>query len=238
MDVICFGEFELDSSAAELRSRTRTVRLPEQPFEILTTLLERPGEVVTRDQLRKRLWPDGTVVDFEHSINAAMRRLREALGDAADAARYIETLRGRGYRLRASVKRGLAAAGAVIVLPFAHENGNEEMEFFSDRLTESITNHLSALDNLKVVAATSAFRYKRSLVELAVLRNSFSVRAMVAGRVAQRHGYVVVSAELVDVATETQLWGARFRRRASGLCAVQRDISRGILRQLRPRLQA
>ena len=79
-----FGTFEVDCRAGELRRNGSKVRLQDQPFQILLTLLERPGEVITRDELRSRLWPDDTFVDFEHSINTAVRRLRDALGDSAE----------------------------------------------------------------------------------------------------------------------------------------------------------
>ncbi len=94
-----FSNFELDLRAGELRqSGGETVRLAEQPFQILLALLERPGGVVLREEVRKRLWPNDTIVEFEHSISAAMNRLRQALGDSADKPRYIETLARRGYR--------------------------------------------------------------------------------------------------------------------------------------------
>ena len=82
----------------ELMKGTARIRLQEQPFQILQLLLARPGTVVTREELRDRLWPNGTFVDFEHSLNAAIKRLRAALGDDAKAPRYIETLPRRGYR--------------------------------------------------------------------------------------------------------------------------------------------
>jgi DNA-binding winged helix-turn-helix (wHTH) protein/Tol biopolymer transport system component len=93
-----FGPFELDFRAGELRKEGRRIRLQEQPLQILRMLLESPGEVVSRDEIRKRLWPDDTVVEFDHSISAAVRRLRDALRDSADKPRYIETLARRGYR--------------------------------------------------------------------------------------------------------------------------------------------
>src|ERR671911_1132706 len=93
-----FGAFELDVRSRELRKDGVCIRLQEQPFEILRLMLERPGDVVTRDELRQRLWPDGTFVDFEHSLNAAVKRLRSALGDDADNPRYVETIPRRGYR--------------------------------------------------------------------------------------------------------------------------------------------
>ncbi len=95
---IRFGAFELDERTRELRSGTSRIRLQDQPFEILRLLLRRPGDVVTREELRRQLWPDGTFVDFEHSLNAAVKRLRAALGDDADNPRFVETLPRRGYR--------------------------------------------------------------------------------------------------------------------------------------------
>ena len=93
-----FGAFELDLRGGELRKEGRRIRLQEQPFQILRMLLESPGEVVSREEIRKRLWPDDTVVEFDHSINAAVKRLRDAVRDSADKPRYIETVARRGYR--------------------------------------------------------------------------------------------------------------------------------------------
>lgn len=92
------GPFELDVRSRELRKDGSSVRLQDQPFEILRMMLEHPGDVVTRDELRQRLWPEGTFVDFEHSLNAAVKRLRAALGDDAENPRFVQTLPRRGYR--------------------------------------------------------------------------------------------------------------------------------------------
>jgi TolB-like protein/DNA-binding winged helix-turn-helix (wHTH) protein/Flp pilus assembly protein TadD len=100
-----FGVFEVDLRSGELRRNGVKVRLQEQPFQVLVALLERPGEVVTRDELRRRLWPADTFVDFDHSLNAAVKRLREALEDTADNPRFVETLPRHGYRLVAPVER-------------------------------------------------------------------------------------------------------------------------------------
>ena len=108
-----FEGFELDVRSAELRHPNgKTVRLSEQPLRILIALLERPGELVLRDDLRKRLWPNDTVVEFEHSINAAVNRLRQVLGDAADNPKFIETLARRGYRWKTAVRWEQAQAAA------------------------------------------------------------------------------------------------------------------------------
>jgi DNA-binding winged helix-turn-helix (wHTH) protein len=102
---IRFGAFELDVRAAELRKEGHRIRLQQQPFQILIELLERPGEVVLREEIRRKLWPDNTVVEFDHSINAAVKRLRDSLQDSADTPRYIETLPRLGYRFVAPVLR-------------------------------------------------------------------------------------------------------------------------------------
>jgi len=100
-----FEGFEFDLRAGELRQNEgKIVRLPEQPFQILVMLLEHPNEVVTRDEIRHRLWPNDTIVEFEHSISAAMNRLRQALGDSADNPHYVETLARRGYRWMVAVE--------------------------------------------------------------------------------------------------------------------------------------
>src|SRR5450631_4703744 len=96
--IIQFGNFEADLRAGELRRDGSRIKLQEQPFRVLTLLLEHPGEVVSREELRNRLWPADTFVDFDHSVNAAIKRLRDALGDSAESPRFVETLPRRGYR--------------------------------------------------------------------------------------------------------------------------------------------
>src|SRR5258708_5534137 len=105
-----FGAFEFDPSAKQLRKHGHRIRLHGQPMEILGLLLEHPTEVVPREELRARLWPEDTFVDFEHSLNAAVNKLREALGDDANSPRFIETVPRRGYRFIAPVEGTLPAS--------------------------------------------------------------------------------------------------------------------------------
>ncbi len=118
--LVRFGIFEADLTAGELRKSGSRVRLQEQPFQILAMLLERPGQVVTREELRARLWPGDTFVDFEHGVNSGVARLRDALGDSADSPRYVETLPRRGYRLIVSVE----APTQVVATSAAPANGS------------------------------------------------------------------------------------------------------------------
>jgi len=113
-----FGVFELDLSAGELRKSGVKLRLQGQPFQVLALLLERAGEVVTREELQQRLWPSDTFVDFDHSLNTAINKVREALGDSASSPRYVETLARRGYRFIAPLQnegKESAPASATVV---------------------------------------------------------------------------------------------------------------------------
>lgn len=100
-----FGVFELDTATGELRRKGIRVKLHTQPFQVLSLLLERPGEMLTREEIRRELWPDGTFVDYEHGLNSAVNRLRDALGDKAGNPRFVETLARRGYRFLGPVER-------------------------------------------------------------------------------------------------------------------------------------
>ncbi len=114
------GIFELDLRSGELRANDQKTVLQEQPLQILRMLVEREGELVSREEIQKRLWPNDTIVEFDHSINAAIKNLRRALGDSADEPKYIETLARRGYRLMVAAERvstddssGEVSAGSV-----------------------------------------------------------------------------------------------------------------------------
>jgi DNA-binding winged helix-turn-helix (wHTH) protein len=98
-----FGVFEVDLSARELRKKGHRIRLQEQPFQVLVALLEHAGSVVTREDLREKIWPADTFVDFDHGLNTAVNKIREALGDSASSPRFVETLARRGYRFIGSV---------------------------------------------------------------------------------------------------------------------------------------
>ncbi len=112
-NVVRFGVFEVDLRAGELRKQGLRIKLQEQPFQILAMLLEQPGEVVLREEIQKRLWPNDTIVEFDHSINAAIKKLRQALDDDAENPRFVETLARRGYRFIAPVVDAPVAAAIV-----------------------------------------------------------------------------------------------------------------------------
>ena len=115
-NLVSFDVFEVDLRAQELYKGGHRIKLQVQPFQILAMMLERPGEVVTREEMQKRLWPADTFVDFDHSVNTAVKKLRQALGDDKSKPRFVETLPKRGYRFLATVKRpaGTNAASAAL----------------------------------------------------------------------------------------------------------------------------
>src|SRR5215813_3359503 len=112
VSVVNFGPFDVDLRSRELRKRGLKIKLQGQPFRVLTILLEHAGEIVTREELRQRLWPTDTFVDFDHGLNNAINRLRDALCDSAEKPVYIETLPRHGYRFIAPISSGGAVGSS------------------------------------------------------------------------------------------------------------------------------
>jgi len=218
--VLRFDAFELDVRARELRQGATRIRLQDQPCEILRMLLERRGDVVTRDELRRRLWPDGTFVDFEHSLNAAIKRLRAALGDEADNPRFVETVPRRGYRF---VGRGTVAgsdvpltAGDVVVtddrirlavLPFTNL-GTPDQEFFCDGLTEELAVQLGRLGRrrIAVIARWSSMAFKGGTRGAREIGEALRAEYLLEGTVRRDNDRVRITACLVEAKSETHLW--------------------------------
>src|ERR1700751_3189277 len=133
-NVVSFGAYEFNPYSKELRKEGMRVRLEGQPLAILKMLLDRPGELVTREQLQKELWPVDTFVDFEHSLNAAVKRLRAALNDSPDHPLYIETLARRGYRFVAPVGGFVAKPESEKPVPVPPESQGQARVAFRGRL--------------------------------------------------------------------------------------------------------
>jgi TolB-like protein/Tfp pilus assembly protein PilF len=240
--VIHFGVFEADLRAGELRRNGSKVKLQEQPFQILAMLLERPGEIVTREELRARLWSADTFVDFDHGLNSAIRRLRDALGDSAENPSLVETLGRRGYRFIAPVasrvlrERQHEPIESVAVLPFANRSADPNTDYLSDGITESLINNLSQISTLRVTARSTVFRYKGKDADPRKVGSDLHVRAVVSGRLLKRGSSLIIQAELMDVATGSQLWGGQYNRQAENVFFLQDDLSREISEKLRLRL--
>ena len=249
-----FGTFEVDVRARELRKAGIRIRLQDQPFEILTAMLDRPGEVVTRDELRQRLWPAGTFVDFEHSLNAAVKRLRAALGDDAENPRFIETLHRRGYRFIAAVESGHGhpvrnlhvvrppaakvlnerADVRLVVLPFANLSGDPGQDYFSDGLTEEMITQIGRLcpDRLGVIARTSSMLFKQSSKGASEIGRELGVDYLLEGSVRREGERVRITAQLIETRSEVHLWAETYDRSVGETLIVQADVAAHIARSL------
>jgi TolB-like protein/Tfp pilus assembly protein PilF len=236
-----FGSFELDRRSRELRTGGSCVRLQEQPFEILCLMLERRGHVVTRDELRQRLWPEGTFVDFEHSLNAAVKRLRAALGDDADNPRYVETLPRRGYRFIGAMEEDAALeapATAVrmrlAVLPFtclAEESGQE---YFTDGLTEEMISQLGRLcrGRIGVIARQSSMAFKGTTRSVREIAQALRAGYVLEGSVRREGDRVRITARLVETVGETNLWVETYERHLTDCLSVQAEVASRIAQSL------
>ena len=239
--MIRFGSFEFDPELAELRKRGLKIHLAGQPVRVLALLLDRPGELLSREDLQRELWPADTFVDFEHSLNAAMKRLRRALGDSPENPRFIETVPRRGYRFVAPVERPVSVGsatrpvgiGSLAVLPFANAAADASTEYLTDGITESIINSLSQLSGVRVMARSTVFRYKDRHLDPRSVGRLLNVQAVLIGRVAPHGDSLVIGAELVDVSSGWQLWGEHYNRKLADIFAVEEEISREISGKLR-----
>src|SRR5205807_7637266 len=153
---IRFGDFELNVTAGELYRNGSKLRLQEQPLQILQILAARPGEIVNREELRQKIWPSDTFVDFDHGINNAIKRLREALGDTAETPRYVETLPRRGYRFIGKIECDAPRMRSLAVLPLENLSHDPQQEYFAEGLTEALTTTLAKVGELRVISRTSA----------------------------------------------------------------------------------
>lgn len=241
--ILRFGAFEVDLQVRELRRRGLRVKLQQKPFQILELLLTRPGELVTRKEVAQHLWP-GVHVNFDRSLNTAVNALRRALADSPRNPRYLETRSGLGYRFIAPVEkisdaqeqRHAASIDSIAVLPFINAGGSPALNSLTDGIAESIIAALSSDTRLRIVAHSSAFRYRANDQDAVVIGKDLNVRAVLTGRVAERAGSLNVSAELVDVATRWRLWGAQYECSASRISGIEADIAAALAGKLRVHL--
>jgi TolB-like protein len=201
-------------------------------------LLEHPGEVVTREELRARLWPADVFVDFDSNLNTAVTRLREALGDSAEKPRYVETLPRRGYRFVAPLStpaRGVEGMARrkvrLVALPFDNLSGDPAQEYFSDGMTEELITELACLapEQLAVIARTSAMHYKGSNEDVARIGRERDVDYVVEGSVRRADHRVRISAQLIQAGDQAHLWAKSYDSELPDALTLQSDVARAIV---------
>ena len=235
--IVRFGNFEVDLAAGQLHKRGVRIGLREQSFQVLALLLERPGEVVTREQLQHRLWPADVFVDFENNLNTAVARLREALGDSAEHPRFIETLPKHGYRFIAVVgerssgkRRASLVAARIVVLPFLNLSGDPAQEYFSDAMTDEIITELGAVapEALSVIARTTAMRYKGGHKDVARIARELGVEYVVEGGVRRTGDRLVLNVQLVRASDRTHVFAKRYQAELRDIFETESSVARDI----------
>src|ERR1043165_6018446 len=243
-----FGRFRLDAHARLLLLEGRPVALPTKVFDLLLLLVQNSGQVVTKEELMRQVWPDQFVE--ENNLTVRMSALRRALGEKRGGQRYIETVPRLGYRFVARVREvedqvvafteeaKPAEEGkiSIAVLPLLNIGKDGDMEYLSDGITESIINDLSQLPQLKVMARSTVFRYKVDEVDAKQVGRDMNVGAVLTGRVWQLNDRLIIGMELVNCNDGSQIWGEQFNRMPSDILAVQEEIAKTVSLKLRLKL--
>jgi DNA-binding winged helix-turn-helix (wHTH) protein len=230
-----FERFVLDVGSRELWAGDRTIRLQSQPFEILALLLARAGHVVEREELHRRLWPDGTFVDYEHGLNAAIKRLRNALGDDAERPRFIETIPRRGYRFVASVlddDRGVrprafpvrAHCPRLAVLPATHAGPDQH---FAEGFTEELRAQIGRVSAgaVAVIARSSSILVGATPRRVSEIGEALRVDYVLEGSVRGDGDRFRITVCLVETIGETHVWSETVECRSARPLTTQVEVA-------------
>jgi TolB-like protein/Tfp pilus assembly protein PilF len=237
-----FGVFEVDLRTGGLTRRGLRHNLQEQPFKVLAMLLEKPGELVTREELRDRIWTR-TVVDFDHGINKAINKIREALGDSAINPRFVETVARRGYRFLADVAaidspspRLAAEIRSLAVLPLEDLSGDGSQEYFADGMTDALIMSLGQISALRVISRTSVMSYKSVRKPLPQIARELGVEAVVEGTVLRSGARVRIAAQLIEAPADKRIWAKSYDEDFRDTIGLQHRVARNIAEQVRATL--
>jgi TolB-like protein/Tfp pilus assembly protein PilF len=244
-----FDPFELRTRTRELYKHGIRLKLRPQPFQVLQALVERSGDVVTREELRQHLWPAETFVDFEHGLNTSIKELRGLLSDSASEPRYIETLPRLGYRIIVRVEVSEAPANgkaveqvkpetprgiqAVAVLPLEDLSGDPGHDYFADGMTEALINSLAKIKALRVISRTSAMQYKGARKSLPQIARELNVDAVIEGSVLRSGERVRIVAQLIHASSDQHLWAESYERDFRDILSLQSEIARQIANEVR-----
>ncbi len=236
-----FDCFEADLQSGLLFKRGLKIPLREQSFQVLACLLQHPAQVVSREELRRQLWPGDVFVDFEKSLNTAVAHLRQALGDSADRPRFIETVPKRGYRFLAGVRvlpenatGPITRRTRLAVLPFANWSGDAAEEYFSDAMTDEIITALAALapERLAVIARTTAMRYKGTHKDVARIGRELNVDYVVEGGVRRADHRVAINVQLVRTSDQTHVFARKYDAEMGDVFGLHDRVARDIGTQI------
>jgi TolB-like protein len=235
-NLVRFGDFEADIGSIELRKQGLRVKLQEQPFQVLQILLEHAGEVVSRDALRRQIWPADTFVDFEQGLNNAIKRLREALGDSPENPQFIETIPRHGYRFVAQLNQRPKCIRSLAVLPLENLSHDPEQEYFAEGLTEALINTLVKIGELQVVSRTSTMQYKGVHRPLREIAQELRVEGIIEGTVLKAGERVRISIQLVDARSDIHLWAEHYDRDLKDILALHSEVAQSVAREIEVKL--
>jgi TolB-like protein/Flp pilus assembly protein TadD len=258
-----FGSFRLDPANRLLSHNRQLIPIAPKPFEALLVLVQRHGQIVHKEELIKLIWADTFVEEANISQNVFL--LRKLLGKDGEGRQYIETIPGRGYRFVGKVREeqnpslevGVGRLGrdrispkdkqtadnrnrfvaSLAILPLANLSVDPDMEYFGDGITENIINGLSQVPRLRVIARTSAFRYKGREISIQEVARELNVETVVTGRIIMHGDTLNVQIEFTHVVDESQFWGKQYDLKITGILEAQQEISQEVLAQLRLKLE-
>jgi len=224
----CFGPYEVDVRAGELRKHGLRIQLQGKSFEVLVALLEHPRELVTREELQHWLWPDGVSVDFDNSLNSAVNRLRDALREGPRSPRYIETLHRRGYRFIAPVEQVRIIPPRLAVLPFENLSREPAHDFFADGVTDALITELGSVAALRVISRQSVLHLKGSRKTLSEIARDLKADVVVEGSVHAAGDSIRITAQLVQAIPEQHLWAKAYACQVGDILTMEGQVARDI----------
>ena len=236
-NIVRFDCYEVDLAVGRLCKGGIRVPLRDKSFALLAALLEHPGELVTREDLRHRLWGDDIFVDFDNNLNTILGRLREALNDSVEHPRFIETLPRRGYRFIAEVHHVPLPPAEVamrrprlLVLPVVNLSGDPGEEYFSDAMTDEIITAIAAVSpqHLGVIARTTAMRYKGSRKDVERIGHELAVDYVVEGSVSRTGDRMTINVQLIQVRDQTHLFARKYDADTRDVFRVHNCIAQAI----------
>jgi adenylate cyclase len=248
-----FADFVLDPRRFELRQGDRIRKLEKIPMELLILLIEREGELATRDEIVERLWGKDVFLEADQGINTAISKIRSVLRDDADHPRYVQTVVGKGYRFIAPLSQSQspnpgpesesppsnAAAKSpwprrtLAVLPFSDMSPDGDQQYFCEGLAEELINALTQIEGLRVAARTASFQFRSTGADLSVIGRKLRVETLLEGSVRKSGDRLRVTVQLVEVESGFHSWSRRFDSELADVFSIQDEIASSVAACLR-----